>query len=310
MLRRLLAVILTFSLVSMSFPVWGATPQPQTMSEILGEVERSLYGDADQKGDGGLIARLLRIEVDIFGEAQTGDIQSRINILKAMAIGGSGISLLMKLNVVEWVVFGRLVAGSPLLTRLVGIEKEFYGTAKAGPLEARIQDLVSLLWSSGTFETAQVTVPVRTPVKVKLQAPINSKSAKPGDEVPFIVSDSVMVEGKVVIPSGTVAKGRVLSVKAASFLGQSGDVIIEFGKVFTMDGKQVTLLAGVKGEQSSTTELVAGASLLGLVTLGPLGLAAGVFIKGQEMEVSAGVEMTLYIAQEISVQGLSLEPSK
>ncbi|NLV94705.1 MAG: hypothetical protein GX031_09195, partial [Candidatus Riflebacteria bacterium] len=48
----------------------------------------------------------------------------------------------------------------------------------------------------------------------------------------------------------------------------------------------------------------AGASTLGYIVLGPIGLAGGAFIKGGEIEIPAGTEITVRTTEARRVTGV------
>ena len=55
-------------------------------------------------------------------------------------------------------------------------------------------------------------------------------------------------------------------------------------------------------------ELAAGASLGGMVLLGPLGLAAGYLVQGKAQTIPAGTELTIEVKDAVTVRALSLLP--
>src|SRR3569832_1581552 len=56
---------------------------------------------------------------------------------------------------------------------------------------------------------ARADVPAGTPVKLMLLKEISSHASMPGDLVPLVVTQDVEVDGKVVIPEGTMAFAKV-----------------------------------------------------------------------------------------------------
>ena len=62
-------------------------------------------------------------------------------------------------------------------------------------------------------------------------------------------------------------------------------------------------------ERNQSMELAAGASLAGVVLLGPIGLAAGYFVQGRHHVVPQGTIFFVEVAQDTKVQALSLVPT-
>ena len=57
---------------------------------------------------------------------------------------------------------------------------------------------------------ALVTVPALTPVIIRIDAEISSKTSKPGDRFGITVAEDVRVDEAVVIPAGSVGEGEVI----------------------------------------------------------------------------------------------------
>ena len=55
-------------------------------------------------------------------------------------------------------------------------------------------------------------------------------------------------------------------------------------------------------------EMAAGASMAGIVLLGPVGLAGGYFVKGKDVEIPAGTEFFVEVARATRATGLDLRP--
>ena len=306
--KALFGIILVMNIVMMIAS--AASAQVAIPALALNDIEQSLYGQVTPL-EAGLLARIERIEKDLFGNPQTGSLISRVDNLKALAtVGTGGSSLIMKLNCAEWMIFGRMTPGGPLVNRLQQIEREVYGSAQTGPVDTRIAGLVGLVWPSGNLETGKVSLPAGTQVRVKLMNEISSRTAKTGDLIKYAVLQNITIDSKVIIPAGAEGVGRVTGVRSAGSFGRDADVTVDFGTVYALDGTAIRMSSARPGEKPSTSELAAGASLLGLVALGPAGLLGGVLVRGEELIVSAGYEISLTTAEQVSVVGLSLTPSR
>lgn len=305
MLRKITVVTVLVSLVLSITPlVWAATPLEQ-----LAEIEVSLFG-APQSG--ALLQRLDHAESALFGKpVSSGAIVARTdNLAKLVAGGGSGVSLIMKLNAAEWMIFQNQSMTLPLFDRLAKIEKDVYGEPNLGiGVEQRINDLVSLVWPGGQLNTGEARLLPGTPVKIKLLTELSSTASKEGDIVEYQVVSDVTQDNKLVIPTGAYGRGVVQKVKKAGPFGQEGQVGIDFGSLRAIDGTLLPMTF-----QPRTTggvgqgELAAGASLGGMVLLGPLGLAAGYLVQGKDQSVPT--QLTIEVKDAVTVRALSLLPSK
>jgi ABC-type sugar transport system substrate-binding protein len=83
--------------------------------------------------------------------------------------------------------------------------------------------LASLLLIA-TFAAAQTSLPTGTAVKMKLDTTLATFSSKAGDPFSARVTESVVMDGKTVIPVGTTVEGRVTkSTEPRRISGQADD---------------------------------------------------------------------------------------
>lgn len=82
----------------------------------------------------------------------------------------------------------------------------------------------------------RVTVPSGTLVDVKIDTPIGSRSARPGDPVKATVLAPVEVSNLEAIPTGTAITGRVTDVVANRSWGTSSGVSIAFDRMTSPSG--------------------------------------------------------------------------
>jgi hypothetical protein len=98
---------------------------------------------------------------------------------------------------------------------------------------------------------------------VSLENPteINSENLIAGQSIDFIVQSDVKVNGKVVISTGSIAKGIVTRVQKAKGLGKEGSLEIEIKSVQAVDGTEVRLTStkvSEVGEDKQTTAILLG----------------------------------------------------
>jgi len=177
-------------------------------------------------------------------------------------------------------------------------------------LVARLDALLELMWPGGRVYVAERDLPKGTLVKIELLTELNSERSRPNDPVSYRVAEDVRVDNAIVIPRGTVGQGHVVSVDTAGRLGQDGLVRVDFGRVAAMDSKNVPIQVAERAtEQNKSLELAAGASLAGVVLLGPIGLAAGYFVRGRSHVVPIGTTFYAETASDVKVNALSLIPT-
>jgi len=309
-MRKTLALLVAFSLVW-----WTIVPaaHAQTTTAVgppgLIQIEQILYGRAQE---GALLARLERAERDVYGRPQDGSaFLVRVQRLQNLLTGAEGeISIKMKLNAIEWVTFQAVNEGPSIQRRLEQLESQLYGQIQSDlGLVERLDQLLELMWPGGRIYVADVTIPKGTLVRIELLTELNSERSKANDVVRYRVVDNVTIDGKVAIPAGAEGEGHVISVTSAGRLGQDGRVQVDFGTVRAMDSSAVRINLDERAtERNKSLELAAGASLAGIVLLGPVGLAAGYFVQGRQHVVPQGSIFYVEVAQDTDVQALSLVP--
>jgi len=216
--------------------------------------------------------------------------------------------VVVQLNVVEYMVFQRLTTGVGLVQRIEELERGILGATQQNlPLFERVRSLVEVVWPSGQLNVQPVRVPAETLVKVRLLSELNSATNQVGDRVRYRVVEDVMVDGRIAIPAGAEGEGRVTAVQKARPFGQAGRVEVDWGSATTFDGSAVRFNVSERAARQNQ-ELAVAASVAGLMILGPIGLAGGFLVQGQEHIVPVGTEFFVEVARAAEVLGLSLTP--
>lgn len=301
-LTILFAVCIALSLVS---GIAGAS----TPVESLGEVERILYGS---ERTGALLERIASVERDIFGEVMQGAVLIRIDRARAFLIEnrGDGPSLYLQLNLAEWGFLARLTQGQPLIDRITKLEKDLLGLSQSGSLAERSRDLMMMIWGTTDLDIRPVELREGSLVRIRLLTEVDSGKVRVGDEVAFRVIEDVQVEGRIVIPAGAEGYGVIKDVVSAGRLGRDGRVDIDFRTVSAFDGVPIRLKVDEKAtEKNLSLELAAGASMAGVILLGPLGLVSGYFVKGRDIHIPAGTEFFVETERTTRTTGFLLRPS-
>ena len=309
-LKKSIAFVLSLLLVSALIPpVWSpkayANVTPLRSLEI---VEEMLYGEPQV---GSLLERIEKVEVDIYGQVQEGAVLMRIDRVQTFlqdSEGDGGLQLL--LNLAEWGFSATLSGEKPMIERLNNLELVLYGVEQAGNISRRAEKLMMDVWGTTKLDVKQITLPAETLVKVALETTISSSTAQVGDKVVYRVTEDVMVEGRVVVPAGTRSIATVTEVTAAGRLGKDGRVLVDFGRVSSLDGTKIPLEVDERAtEKNRSLELAAGASMAGIILLGPVGLVGGYFVKGRDVQIEANTQFYVETARAIPVLGFYFRPA-
>src|SRR5690606_21370394 len=192
----LLACLMTFLTTA------GALAQDNSLPGMLAAAERALYGN---ERSGSLLERVARLEQDVYGREHPGALLTRTQNLYSFLTGaaGGGASVVVQLNVVEYMVFQRLSTGVGLVQRIEELERSILGAPQQSrPLAERVRSLVELVWPSGELNLQRVHLPAETLVRVRLLTEINSGRNQVGDRIRYRVVEDVRVDGRIVIPAG------------------------------------------------------------------------------------------------------------
>lgn len=305
---RYFLVSLCMLLVLSLFPVEALANT--TPVAALSEVETMLYGEAQS---GSLVDRIDKVERDIYGETQSGAVLTRIdrvsNYLRSTQAGRS--SLRLQLNLAEWGFLASLTDGQPLVKRLNELENDLLGRPQEGPIMKRAEDLMRMIWGTTELDVRTVELKGSTLVRIRLLTEVDSGKSKERDPVRYRVVEDVQVDGRVVIPAGAEGVGHIAEVSSAGRLGRDGRVVIDFGTVPALDGTSIRLQVDETAtEKNMSLELAAGASMAGVLLLGPVGLVGGYFIRGKDVQIPVRTEFFVETERTVRTSGFLMRPSR
>jgi hypothetical protein len=138
-----------------------------------------------------------------------------------------------------------------------------------------------------------VKVPDGTQVPLVLMDDLDSKWCKRGDPVRFKVKGDIAVDGIVVIPAGTMARGHIESAKRRGFAGRSGKLGFSVDFLTAPDGTQIPLTARAKLKGGSNTAVTAAATAV----YGP----GALLTRGADADIRKGTVLNAYVDGEHAV---------
>ena len=97
-----------------------------------------------------------------------------------------------------------------------------------------------------------VDIPPGSMVQARLMTPLSSANTKKGAEVEAILSQPLLVDGKMVLPQGTLLKGTVVQVKPARYWKHNGQLRFVFRDLVLPNGLETKVEAMLQGVQSGT----------------------------------------------------------
>ncbi|HOI90342.1 MAG TPA: hypothetical protein PLK28_07505 [Candidatus Rifleibacterium sp.] len=301
-LSRIIAMILLMCCLG---TVLQAAEVDRELDKRISRIERYIYGDEQSAA---AADRLRQIEEDLFGRStgQTDSEKSRYLhdfIFKGSA---SNLSLDMKLSFLEWKLFNKTGEGT-LEVRLAEIDKKVIGNVSMEPMAFRLEQLVHLTIERGLISLHTVTIPAGTEIRLRMKKDLSSRTATKGDTIPMVVADDLFINGNILaMTKGGIVTAEVKNVRRGGRFGRTGYVNLDVRNIESMDASLLPIKIEDAGSKFDKRKIgmAAGASTLGYLVLGPIGLAGGAFIKGGEVEVPAGTELSVVTTEDRKVTGV------
>lgn len=278
---------------------------PTGFSESIVALETIVYG---QEKSGPFVDRVNALETTVFGKFSTMPVPDKIaRLSKAFFDNSEQASIPLILRYAESQLLHQVDAG-PVVSRLNKLEETLTGKQEIGAINVRLEKVLKTLFASGTVKVSDIIIPGNTLVKIRLLDALNSDTNKSGDFFRYEAVSDVYVGNTLVIPSGSVATGKVEKAKAAGRFGQHGKLDLSFGSVPAIDNTMVNVYLGDRSrEENKHLVAAAGASVVGAALLGPIGLIGGAFVEGKTVKLPAGTEFYVEVNRDIVVKGANLE---
>jgi len=163
------------------------------------------------------------------------------------------------------------------------------------PGTSSASSIISLSETSSSPEKAeQIIVPRGTVIVVRLAETLSSAANKPGDTFLTSLASPVVIGDRVVIPEGTVAKGKIVDTRNPRRLGCVSTLAVELthlvynGRTYELNSSQYSVGAPRNAYASAATTGGNGVgAVLGIVIGRRRGAAIGTFLGGA---AGAGVQ--------------------
>ena len=96
------------------------------------------------------------------------------------------------------------------------------------------------------------TLPPDTVISVQMNGTLSSRTARVGDKFTATVTIPVYVNGRTVIPAGTIVEGRVTQVTPAKRMSRSGTIGIDFDDLVFPNGSRAGLVGSLTSDDPET----------------------------------------------------------
>ena len=300
---------ITALMVAMVFMVTTVFAQPVadlTVVDKTAQVEKIIYG-TEQTGS--LVERINKLEKDVYGaESQEALIKKTDRLYTyTKETTETAPSLILRVNAIEWTLT-HSQTNSNIKLRVDQLEQLLHGAPTPGAIDSRVAKLNKLAFSNNQPEVSTVEVAKDTLVKIKLLSALDTRKSRTGDAVAFQAVEDVYVNDLLVIAKGAPGTGKVTAVEQAKNFGRDAKLEISFETVQAVDGNSLIIFLGDKAkEETRSTAKAAGASVVGMAVLGPIGIVGGAFVHGQEITIPAGAEMFIQTKETVSLYGIKVK---
>jgi hypothetical protein len=159
----------------------------------------------------------------------------------------------------------------------VNLTALFGAIALAQPLPAAIEAPATAPQASPTFAAPVATVarlPALTPLRLRVEGEISSKTHVTGDKIVIILAESLRVTDTLAIPAGTRGVGEVVHSAKKGMGGKAGELLIAARTLDLAPGVSVPLrsfrIAPAKGKNQegvATGLMVAGGAIGGIAAM-------------------------------------------
>lgn len=260
-----------------------------TVDDKLSAVETTLYG-AVQTGP--LMDRISKLEKDYEGGHPGGSLMDRVNALyDATYDNSNGPSLIVQMNALEWAV-SHEVSMACMQDRVNNMEMSLRGKTSEGTFKHRVEVLSQDAFGSKTIPLVQTSIPANTLAKVALVDRLNAKNLKVGDVVRLKAAEDVVEDGMLLFTEGAAGEAVVTKVSQAKNFGRNAEIELDFKYLTAVDGRQLNMVLGEESKKSmEQLGMAAGASVAGMLVLGPIGIIGGAFVQGKNIDLPEGTEL-------------------
>ena len=282
--------------------------EPATLSDRIDRVDEVIYGSAQS---GSLISRVDNADNLIYGNGNSSasGLDNRITNLYTDVVKSDNDaqpSIATRVNAMEYYLTDEIKSDS-LKTRMGDLETKVYGAEKKGAIDQRLANLEKSVYGDQHYEMKTVELPADTVFKISLNDDVSSKTNQVGDPVTFTVQEDVSVGNVLVLPKGAQGSGVVTKVSRPKSFGRSGALDISFDQVFSVDDEVIPTVLGPEAKEKLKMEAAAvGASTIGALALGPIGLVGGFFVKGKDVSLLAGSTLYIETQEAVTTKGLEL----
>jgi len=147
-----------------------------------------------------------------------------------------------------------------------------------------------------------------TAIKLRLAENISTETSKTGDQVPFEVTEEVIVDGTVVIPKGAQALATVTEAQPKRRMGRGGKLDVNVDSVRLGDGEKAQLRAVKDSNGGGHVGAMTGAMVATALVFFPAA-PLFLFMHGKSVEIPKGTEVTAFVQGDMKLEMAKFAPA-
>jgi len=149
------------------------------------------------------------------------------------------------------------------------------------------------------LEAAKLMIPKGTLMRISLRESLSTRTTKEGQTVMFTVENAVRIGTKKVIEKRAQVQAYVSEIRHPQRFGRNASLKIKFISVLSVKSKEIPIEIGEHAAKTNEQMgMAAGAAVGGALVFGPLGLLAGLFVKGKNIEIPKGTILNVEVSED------------
>lgn len=151
-------------------------------------------------------------------------------------------------------------------------------------------------------EAAALRLPMNTQIVFEFVTPLSSKTSKADEMFPIRLVHPIVVQGRILVPAGTMGEGQVIQAAKSGWGGKAGELVVTV-RHLDYRGVRIPLRRFRMGEPSTGADRRDEAFGVSMVV--PL---AGFFMNGGEKTVLVGTRASAIIAADTDIPATDPAP--
>ncbi len=147
-----------------------------------------------------------------------------------------------------------------------------------------------------------------TPVKLRITRNLSSADAKVGETVDFEVLEDVKIGETLIIPRSGIAWATVTEAQPKRRMGRGGKLNVNIDSVRLVSGEKAAMRAVKDAQGGGKTGAMTGAIVATSIVFFPAA-PLFLFMKGKDITIPKGTEITAYINGDIELNPAKFAPS-